>query len=178
MVICGLSLVSLDYPPSHGMGIDPLAVPNEAVDCGSVGSFTARWSHMASGQYRGVSSLTTLLWQSSCHGGMTNLFGGHCHRCSFYRTSLLVLWTSFYLCVWHLFAFYVLYVCVCFSYVYTCPRCLYEWVIEWCRDGVKVLWYHSHLVWLVFEGSIPKCTCFQSEPFSVTCFCCFFCIAA
>ena len=26
-----------------------------------------------------------------------------------------------------------------------------------CRDGVKVLWCHSHLVWLVFEGSIPIC---------------------
>ena len=24
-----------------------------------------------------------------------------------------------------------------------------------CRDGVKVLWCHSHLVWLVFEASIP-----------------------
>ena len=29
-----------------------------------------------------------------------------------------------------------------------------------CRNGVKVLWYHSYLVWLVFEGSIPTCTCF------------------
>ena len=34
-----------------------------------------------------------------------------------------------------------------------------------CRDGVKVLWYHSHFVWLVFEGSIPTCTCFHSENF-------------
>ena len=33
-----------------------------------------------------------------------------------------------------------------------------------CRDGVKVL-CHSHLVWLVFEASIPKCTCFPSENF-------------
>ena len=24
-----------------------------------------------------------------------------------------------------------------------------------CRDGVKVLWCHSYLFWLVFEGSIP-----------------------
>jgi len=23
-----------------------------------------------------------------------------------------------------------------------------------CRDGVKVMWCHSHLVWLVLEGSI------------------------
>ena len=36
---------------------------------------------------------------------------------------------------------------------------------------MKVLWCHSHLVWLVFEGSIPTCTCFHSENFFVTCFC-------
>ena len=45
--------------------------------------------------------------------------------------------------------------------------CLYKW---WpngtrCRDGVKALWCHSHLVWLVFEASIPTCTCFPSENF-------------
>ena len=34
-----------------------------------------------------------------------------------------------------------------------------------CRDGVKVLWYHSLLVWLVFEASIPTWTCFHSENF-------------
>ena len=34
-----------------------------------------------------------------------------------------------------------------------------------CRDGVKVLWCHSHLVWLVFEAFIPTCTCFPSENF-------------
>ena len=28
-------------------------------------------------------------------------------------------------------------------------------------EMVKVLWCHSHLVWLVFEGSIPTCTCFH-----------------
>ena len=28
------------------------------------------------------------------------------------------------------------------------------------QDGVNVLWCCSHLVWLVFEGSIPKCACF------------------
>ena len=33
---------------------------------------------------------------------------------------------------------------------------------------------HSHLVWLVFEGSIPTCTCFHSENFFVAGFCCFF----
>ena len=27
----------------------------------------------------------------------------------------------------------------------------------------------SHLVWLVFEGSIPTCACFHSENFFVTC---------
>ena len=34
-----------------------------------------------------------------------------------------------------------------------------------CRDGVKVLWYHFHLVWLVFKGSVPTCACFHSEIF-------------
>ena len=34
-----------------------------------------------------------------------------------------------------------------------------------CRDCVKVLRYHSHLVWLVIEGSIPTCACFHSEKF-------------
>ena len=29
------------------------------------------------------------------------------------------------------------------------------------RDGVKVLWCRSHLVWLVFVGSIPTCACFH-----------------
>ena len=37
----------------------------------------------------------------------------------------------------------------------------------------KVLWCHPHLVWLVFEGSIPTCACFHSEKFFVTCSCCF-----
>ena len=36
-----------------------------------------------------------------------------------------------------------------------------------CRDGVKLLWCHSHLVWLVFEGSIPTCACFYSENFFI-----------
>ena len=43
-----------------------------------------------------------------------------------------------------------------------------------CRDGVNVLWCRSHLVWLVFEGSIPTCACFHSENFFVTCSCCCF----
>ena len=43
-----------------------------------------------------------------------------------------------------------------------------------CRDDVNVLWCHSHLVWLVFEGSIPTCACFHLENFFVTCSCCFF----
>jgi len=34
-----------------------------------------------------------------------------------------------------------------------------------CRDGVKVLWCHYNLVWLVFEASIPTCACFPSENF-------------
>ena len=37
-----------------------------------------------------------------------------------------------------------------------------------CRDGVNVLWCRSHLVWLVFKGSIPTCTCFHLENFFVT----------
>ena len=44
-----------------------------------------------------------------------------------------------------------------------------------CRDGVNVLWCRSHLVWLVFEGSIPTCACFHSGNFFVTCSCCLFC---
>ena len=43
-----------------------------------------------------------------------------------------------------------------------------------CRDGVNVLWCRSHLVRLVFEGSIPTCVCFHLENFFVTCSCCFF----
>ena len=38
-----------------------------------------------------------------------------------------------------------------------------------CRDGVNVLWCRSHLVWLVFEGSIPTCAGFHSGNFFVTC---------
>ena len=38
-----------------------------------------------------------------------------------------------------------------------------------CRDGVNVLWCRSHLVWLVFEGSIPTCAGFHLENFFVTC---------
>ena len=37
-----------------------------------------------------------------------------------------------------------------------------------CRDGVNVLWCRSHLVWLVFEGSIPTCACFHSQNFLVS----------
>ena len=39
---------------------------------------------------------------------------------------------------------------------------------------MNVLWCRSHLVWLVFEGSIPTCAYFPLENFSVTCSCCFF----
>ena len=34
-----------------------------------------------------------------------------------------------------------------------------------CRDGVKILWCRSHLVWLVFEGSIPTCACLHFANF-------------
>ena len=40
-----------------------------------------------------------------------------------------------------------------------------HWRIVQCRDSVKVLWCHSYLVWLVFEGSITTCACFHSENF-------------
>ena len=30
---------------------------------------------------------------------------------------------------------------------------------------MKVLWFRSHLVWLVFEGSITTCGCFHSTNF-------------
>ena len=36
------------------------------------------------------------------------------------------------------------------------------------QDGVKILWCHSHLVWLVFEGSIPTCACCCPGNFFVT----------
>ena len=36
-----------------------------------------------------------------------------------------------------------------------------------CRDGVNVLWCRSHLVWLVFEGSIPTCACFHLENYFI-----------
>ena len=42
-----------------------------------------------------------------------------------------------------------------------------------CRDGVKVLWCRSRLVWLVFEDFIPTCA-LRLTNFFVTCFCCFF----
>ena len=41
------------------------------------------------------------------------------------------------------------------------------------RDGVKVFWCLSYLGWLVFEDSIPTCTCFCSENFFVTLSRCF-----
>ena len=48
---------------------------------------------------------------------------------------------------------------------------LYKWRHDGtrCRDGVKVLWCHFRLVWIVFEASIPTCTCFPSENFSWLC---------
>ena len=39
---------------------------------------------------------------------------------------------------------------------------------------MNVLWCCLHLVWLVFEGSIPTCACFPLENFFVTCSYCFF----
>ena len=47
-----------------------------------------------------------------------------------------------------------------------------------CRDGLKVLWCHSRLVWPVFEGSSPMCTSYQHHQWllcSDTCLYCRFC---
>ena len=61
------------------------------------------------------------------------------------------------------------------------PHCLHNYCTQlanikhsWqnstrCGDGMKLLWCHSHLVWLVFEGYILTCACFRSENFFVTC---------
>ena len=38
---------------------------------------------------------------------------------------------------------------------------------------VEVLWWHSHLVCLVFEGTIPTCACLYLAKKFVTCVCCF-----
>ena len=43
-----------------------------------------------------------------------------------------------------------------------------------CRDGANVLWFSSHLVWLVFEGSILTCACFHLENFFCDLFLLFF----
>ena len=96
-----------------------MPVTDGAVDCGSVGSSTTRWSHMAShGLYHGVSSLMTLLWQPSCHGEMGSLFGVGAAS-----TELSSLFCE--LCFICAFDMYVRFLCcmsVCFSCVYTCPR--------------------------------------------------------
>ena len=47
-------------------------------------------------------------------------------------------------------------VVVCIVGKIACTRCI---------DGVKVLWCCSHLVWLLFEGSILTCTCFRCDLF-------------
>ena len=43
-----------------------------------------------------------------------------------------------------------------------------------CRDGVKVLWCHSHLVWLFFLGFHPYMRLFSFRKLFVTRSCCFF----
>ena len=44
------------------------------------------------------------------------------------------------------------------------------WIIgKMAQDVGQVLWCHSHLVRLVFEGSIPTTTYFHPESFFVTC---------
>ena len=52
---------------------------------------------------------------------------------------------------------------------------MYSWQNDTrCRDGVKVLWCRSHLVWSVFEDFIPTCACLHLANLFVSCFCCFF----
>ena len=81
--------------------------------------------------YRSVSSLVTLVWQPSCHGGMGSLFGGHCRQCNFYRAFLIVLWTLFcepclFLCLTCMCFLHA--VCLCFFLCVHMPNgCLYEW---------------------------------------------------
>ena len=66
--------------------------------------------------------------------------------------------------------------CTCCTGGSGCPCCTEGSGCTCCtgrRDGVKVMWCHSHLVLLVFEGSLPMYdTC--SENFFVTCSCSFF----
>ena len=92
---------------------------------------------------------------------------------------------KFYCCwTWHIWIVFYVEGCILFSVhlvgVNRLSACrefcgVYSWQNGTrCRDGVKLLWCHSHLVWLVFEGSIPTCACFHSENFFVTCSCCFF----
>ena len=91
--------------------VSPLVpVADGAVDCGSVGGSTARWSHVASGLYRDVSSLGTLLWQPSCHGGMGSVFRGHCHGAT--STELFSLSCELFYLYMTCMCFYVLYVSV------------------------------------------------------------------
>ena len=93
-------------------------VAEGAVDCASVGSSTARWSHVANGLCRGVSSLRTLLWQSSCHGGMGSLFGGHFRRCSFYTEVSSLFCELCFICVFDGF-----FICPCVFLVCTHVFC-------------------------------------------------------
>ena len=114
-----------------------VAVADGAVDCGSVESSTARWSHVASGLYIVVFQVSWLYygshlvmegWVASLvviADGATSTELAHC-------LVNFVLWTLFYLCVWHVCAFYVLYVCV-FSCMYTCPMGVYMDLVNWCE---------------------------------------------
>ena len=85
-------------------------VADGAVDCGSVGGSTARWSHVASGLYRGVSSRGTLLWQPSCHGGMGSLLVVIADGAA--STELSSLSCELFYLHMTCMCFYVMYVCV------------------------------------------------------------------
>ena len=56
--------------------------------------------------------------------------------------------------------------CVHLVSVYRVLLCIASWQNGTrCRDDVNVLWCRSHLVQLVFEGSIPTCTVFIRKSF-------------
>ena len=54
------------------------------------------------------------------------------------------------------------------SFSFACFSTVFFFYGTRCRDGVKVLWWRSQLVWLVFEGSIPTCACLHLAKIFVT----------
>ena len=85
-------------------------VADGAVDCGSVGGSTARWLHVASGLYRGVSSLGTLLYGS--HLVMVGWVASLVVTAGAASTELSSLSCELFYLYMTCMCFYVLYVCV------------------------------------------------------------------